>query len=265
MQLRQASAVKAASLRKWPHCTIAMAVLSTLRHHHHAQTQSIPLQMQCRSRPAFVEVHFNVANPDIPAWMSKIPSDTNVVKCKSKYAVTFIGQHWAATSEEMNMYPSSIFVAAGPREKCGIPVSCYCTTRRRQLAPFVLSNLHQVINDEQPQVKHDDLRAVVKQIHDASKTKFAQNVANLTPKQTDLTGNQVNKECICCLEHAPVFRWNGCMHTTDGPALLCLFCRNAVLLAHGVRRGTNRKHTCQTRCMLCRTWGSLKKWTRSAV
>ena len=245
-----------------------MAVMSTLRHHDHTRTQTIPLQMQCRSSRAFYELHWKSVGEeisDIPAWASKIPSETSVLKCKSKHAVTLIGQHWAATPEEIYMYRSSIFVAVGPREKSGIPVSCLCTTRRTQLPLLVLANLQQLINDEQPQVKRDDLRGVVKQIYDASKTKFAQEVATLTPEQNDVTKNQLNKECICCLEHVPVFRWNGCMHTTDGPALLCLFCRNAVLLAHGVQRGSNKKHTFQTRCMLCRTLGSLKKWTRSAV
>ena len=66
---------------------------------------------------------------------------------------------------------------------------------------------------------------------------------------TLLSSRKDDVECLLCCTYQATHRWNTCVHETDGPALLCLKCKN-IIQPPGKAKPTE--------CYICRQPGFLK-------
>ena len=64
--------------------------------------------------------------------------------------------------------------------------------------------------------------------------------------------NDYNELCIVCSHGRRNWKWEGCTHKTDGPSLICLQCRGALLRAERVAQHIDdRCAWVETKCIIC--------------
>ena len=68
--------------------------------------------------------------------------------------------------------------------------------------------------------------------------------------------------CRICMEYTAAYRWTACFHTTDGPALVCLRCRNFILgdIMIGKQK---QKHSLRAACIICREASALVRHSKA--
>ena len=74
------------------------------------------------------------------------------------------------------------------------------------------------------------------------------------------TGGCLDSECICCMEFKASYRWAECFHSSDGPALLCLRCRNVLLTEAMLRQGCRDKYRLRIPCFICKKYSNMVRW-----
>ena len=68
--------------------------------------------------------------------------------------------------------------------------------------------------------------------------------------------------CKICMENPAAYKWKACLHATEGPAIICLKCRNCVLADATVGRANINKHKIRTPCVICRQWSVLVRFVK---
>ena len=59
--------------------------------------------------------------------------------------------------------------------------------------------------------------------------------------------------CVVCCQHRRSWRWSQCYHATDGPALVCFWCKERLLRAQrDVKKIADRRAFVVTPCIICR-------------
>jgi hypothetical protein len=68
--------------------------------------------------------------------------------------------------------------------------------------------------------------------------------------------------CIVCSHGKRNWKWGGCTHKTDGPSLICLQCRGALLRAEREAQhivDDNRRWV-ETKCIICNQRSGFQRW-----
>ena len=69
-------------------------------------------------------------------------------------------------------------------------------------------------------------------------------------------------DCRICMEYTAAYRWTACFHTTDGPALVCLSCRNFILGKFIIGK-KKKKHDLRAACIICRKASALVRHSKT--
>ena len=69
-------------------------------------------------------------------------------------------------------------------------------------------------------------------------------------------------DCLICMEYTAAYRWTACFHTTDGPALVCLRCRNFILGKFIIGK-KKKKHDLRAACIICRKASALVRHSKA--
>jgi hypothetical protein len=226
------------------------------------------LVLQKQRTLGFVEVTLSQHNPAqsfiAKSDFAKIEASILCIPCVSAYATWLISEHLVATNEQVSECFDQVCLAVGPCDETGyIPCSCILSLPLLQKA-ILEGCVHSLLNWDaiarnmrtraSPQcivdvLSQDDVHTA----HDAveAHTKSSREVAS-------------NHDCIICLNYTPCYRWSNCSHQHEGIALVCLFCRNAILVLQQTKSNKPyiNKHVVKTPCVICRSPGILKKHTR---
>ena len=224
--------------------------------------------LQKQRTVGFVEVTLSQQTPAnnffAKSNLAKIKASILCIPCVSAYAAWLISDNLAATNKQVSKSFNQVCLAIGPCNETGyIPCSCILSLPRLQKA-ILEGCVHSLLNWDaigrdmrthaSPQCIVDLLRNDdVDTTHDAveAHTKSSREV-------------QTKHDCIVCLNYTPCYRWSNCSHQHEGIALVCLFCRNAILVLQ--QTTSNKlyinKHVVMTPCVICRTPGVLKKHAR---
>ena len=92
---------------------------------------------------------------------------------------------------------------------------------------------------------------------DVGSQQFADAAATSEFSDTD---GCLDSECICCMEFKACYRWTDCFHSSDGPALLCLRCRNVLLTEAMLRQGCRDKYRLRIPCFICKKYSNMVRW-----
>ena len=69
-------------------------------------------------------------------------------------------------------------------------------------------------------------------------------------------------DCRICMEYTAAYRWTACFHKTDGPALVCLSCRNFMLRKFIIGK-KKKKHDLRAACIICRKASALVRHSKA--
>ena len=86
-----------------------------------------------------------------------------------------------------------------------------------------------------------------------------QRVLTATQREMDASSSL----CIVCFEHPRLWRWSKCLHTTDGPALVCHRCKKRLLQAQRDAQGIEDKRAfVYTHCLICNKSSEFQKMSQ---
>ena len=67
--------------------------------------------------------------------------------------------------------------------------------------------------------------------------------------------------CIVCSHGKRKWKWGGCTHKADGPSLICLQCRGALLRAERASQNiTDNRRWVETKCIICNQRSGFQRW-----
>ena len=222
-----------------------------------------------KQRPlGFVEVTLSQHDP-VKSFITKcdfakIKASILCIPCVSAYATWLISEHLVATSEQISECFDQVCLAVGPCNETGY-IACSSILSLPLLQKAVLEGcVHALLNWD---AIGRNLRLCASPLcivdmfgkEDAHTAREA--VETHTKSSRELTRNH---DCIICLNYTPCYRWSNCSHPHEGIALVCLFCRNAILVLQQTKSNKPyiNKHAVKTPCVICRSPGILKKHTR---
>ena len=78
------------------------------------------------------------------------------------------------------------------------------------------------------------------------------NEIEATEKGDDDSDDDDDELCIVCAHGKRKWKWGGCTHKADGPSLICLQCRGALLRAERASQNiTDNRRWVETKCIIC--------------
>ena len=78
------------------------------------------------------------------------------------------------------------------------------------------------------------------------------NEIEATEKGDDDNDDDDDELCIVCAHGKRKWKWGGCTHKADGPGLICLQCRGALLRAERASQNiTDNRRWVETKCIIC--------------
>ena len=222
-----------------------------------------------KQRPlGFVEVTLSQHNPAqsfiAKSDFAQIEASILCIPCVSAYAAWLISDNLVATNEQVSGCFNQVCLAVGPCNETGyIPCSCILSLPLLQKA-ILEGCVHSLLNWD---AIGRNMRTCASPqcIVDVLGQDDAHTARDAVVAHTKSSREVASKhDCIICFNYTPCYRWSNCSHQHEGIALVCLFCRNAILVLQQTKSNKPyiNKHVVKTPCVICRSPGILKKHTR---
>ena len=192
--------------------------------------------------------------------LAKIKASILCIPCVSAYAAWLISDNLAATNKQVSECFNQVCLAIGPCNETGyIPCSCILSLPLLQKA-ILEGCVHSLLNWD---AIGRNLRLCASPlcIVDMFGQDDAHTARDAVEAHTKSSREVASKhDCIICLNYTPCYRWSNCSHQHEGIALVCLFCRNAILVLQQTKSNKPyiNKHEVKTPCVICRSPGILK-------
>ena len=234
-----------------------------------SEQRLFPVTLPMQGSPGFVELSFS-ANDTAQSFMTAsafalAKSTILFIPCISAHATWLLGANLTATPEYVRNFAAEVCVAVGPHDAAVdmFPVSPFLCLPLLKNA-LLQGCVHDLLNWKA--LKRDKrVRARIKHTLPCSVSCVNDVVRSPMPRTLSSPEMSSEVECIICLNYAACYRWSDCRHQHEGPALVCLSCRNAILAMQQTRKQYIDKHKLQTPCVICRSMGALIKHIRSDV